>query len=75
MWGAVVGILGASVALAVVSSAFETFGQTQKQEKPKGLPEPGKDFETKPDGKWQAPLFRSSTAREALKRARQAVRK
>jgi hypothetical protein len=51
MWGAVVGILGASVALAVVSSAFETFGQTQKQEKPKGLPEPGKDFETKPGGR------------------------
>ena len=62
MWGAVLGIAGASLALAVLHQTLER-GEGQKVEKPGALPEPGPDFK-KAAGqrgsaaavRWTAPL-------------------
>ena len=48
MWGAIVGVAAASLALAVLHQTLEATGLApQKHEKPKELPEPGKDFQKK----------------------------
>lgn len=73
MWGVVLSVLGASVALAVVHQAIETLGQAAKPpEKPGQLaaPEHHKDFKAPADGKWKAPLWQSTTAQEALNKAK-----
>ena len=48
MWGAVVGVAAASLALAVLHQTLEATGLSPAQpEKPRELAEPGKDFKTK----------------------------
>ena len=114
MWGAILGIAGASVALAVLHQAVEYGAKAQQAEKQGALPEPGPDFKKAPgarrraaaalfralpgarvaagsgrppgtparapapccaDGQWKAPLWESTSAREALNKAKRAVRK
>lgn len=49
MWGAIVGIAAASVALAVLHQTLEATGlsKSEKPQKPGQLPEPGPDFQKK----------------------------
>ena len=48
MWGAIVGVAAASLALAVLHQTLEATGLAPpKPEKPKELSEPGKDFQKK----------------------------
>ena len=47
MWGAIVGIAAASVALAVLHQTLEATGHKERPHKPGQLPEPGPGFEKK----------------------------
>lgn len=70
-WGVIVSVAAASVALAVVHTAFESFGKSDggRPEKPQALPQPGTG-EKKADGKWKAALWQS--AEEVARRAKRA---
>ena len=49
MWGIVAGIVGASVALAVLETSLRSIGGgPDKPEKPGALPEPDKNFKKAP---------------------------
>ena len=49
MWGIVAGIVGASVALAVLETSLRSIGGgSDKPEKPGALPEPDKNFKKAP---------------------------
>lgn len=71
MWGALLGIGAASVALAVLHQTLESVGKGEgPPKKPGQLAPPDTSYKPSPDGKFQAPLWQSGTAREALKRAK-----
>ncbi|KAI3428648.1 hypothetical protein D9Q98_007471 [Chlorella vulgaris] len=78
MWGAVIGIAAASLALAVVHQTLEAINQSQAPppppQKTAELPPPGPDFKKQPDGKWAAPLWESASAKEVLSKARKGLR-
>lgn len=68
MWGVVASVLGASVALAVVHTAFESFGskRSDPQEiKQQALPKPTPG-ERHPGNKWTAQLYK--TAKKASRK-------
>lgn len=72
MWGAIIGITAASVALAVLQQTFESRGQQPEKPGPPralGAPDPNAP-KTPPGGTIKAPLFQTGTAQEALKRAK-----
>ena len=76
MWGIVAGILGSAVAISVAQTWFEKSGNEPEAKKPTGqLTEPGKDFQSSPDGKFTAPMWREVDAREVLNKARRFGRK
>jgi hypothetical protein len=72
-WGIVAGIVGASVALAVIQTTFEQFGKKgqqsgEEQNQQRRLVEPTKPSPSKPEGKWTAPLWQS--AQQTLRNAK-----
>ena len=72
MWGAVVGITAASIALAVLHQTLEGRSeQAAKNKRPRELaPGDPSARKTPASGIIKAPLWQSGTAQEALKRAK-----
>ena len=82
MLGAVAGVLGAAIALALAQTYLEKSDtakgrsdQGPAESKNAGLPEPDKSFKSRADGNWQAPLWQELSPQEAAKRAKRWFKK
>lgn len=76
VWGVVASVVGAAAVLSIAQTILERDrAQPEKPEKPAGLPEPDKNFKSRPDGNYEAPLWQEVDAKKVFQRARRWVQK
>ena len=77
MLGVVASIFGAAVALSLAQTYLEKSkaAPDTTEKKSAGLPEPDKNFKSRPDGNYKAPLWQELNPQEAAKRAKKWFKK
>ena len=76
VWGVVASIVGAATVISAAQTLLERSRASEKQsEKPAALPEPDKNFKSRPDGTYEAKLWQEVDPRKAFKRAKRWVKK